>query len=149
MSVAVWLENRVNVSEKLWKSFGRRPFVNDIHSDRQPLKCREVQSDIPGLIVFRRINSEECGGMHCGGTSAVGTRWETTVYGKKVDDGAYEFVVKCSVNCRLYGEYQGWTMQLAFASQDLHQWPLMMSGVRGLLDRATMVIDHNDGTAHR
>jgi hypothetical protein len=40
-------------------------------------------------------------------------------------------------------------MQLAFASQDLHQWPLMVSGVQGLLDRATMVIDHDDGTAHR
>jgi len=59
--VAIWLENRVNVSEKLWRSFGRMSFVNNIHSDRQPPKCREEQSDVPGLIVFRRINSQERG----------------------------------------------------------------------------------------
>jgi len=87
--------------------------------------------------------------MHCGGTSAVGSRWEKTVCGRKIGDSVYEFVVECSVNCRLYGEYQGWTMQLAFARKDLHQWSSMLSGVRGLLDRATMVIDHDDGTAHR
>jgi hypothetical protein len=144
--VQISIENRVTPPERRWKS---RVYIDGVIDDRQPLRCKEEPSDVPGLIAFRRINEEERDGMRCGDNGGVGTRWEKTVYGKKVGDRSYEFVVNCVVNCRLHGEYQGWTVELAFERKNLPQWTLMMGGARAFLDRTTMVIDHDDGTGHR
>jgi hypothetical protein len=123
--------------------------VNGILDKKHPPRCREEEGEIPGLVRFRRIDLNERGGVYCGSRSAEGTKWENRVYGRKTGELAYEFIVDCSVNCRLYADYNGWELELMFPYSQLERWSFALGSINKFLDRYTAYIEYDDPKSHR
>jgi hypothetical protein len=146
--VTVSLTNRVRDPDKRHRTYRHRSFVNNTYKDTDPPKCREEDTGF-GLVRFKRIDPNRAGGVHCGSRSGEGTIWESAIYGRKIGDMVYEFVVQCSVNCRAYTDYKGWSVELAFPHAQIAHWERMVKGVTDLLDRHTAHIEPDDPNAQR
>ena len=118
--------------------------VNGFLDPKHPPRCREEESQIPGLVRFRRIDPNQRGGVHCGSRSAEGSKWEHKVFGRKLGELTYAFIADCSVNCRLYADYKGWDLELMFPYERLAEWSSALDGVRAFLDDHTVHIDTDD-----
>jgi hypothetical protein len=150
LPVEVTLHNWVWHPAKRHQTNAQRAMVNGYRIDsKHPPKCREEEGEIPGLVRFRRIDPNERGGMHCGDQSAKGTKWEDKVYGKKIGELTYEFIVECSVNCRLYTDYNGWHLELMFPYNQLERWSFALGSINKFLDRYTTYIEYDDPNSHR
>lgn len=150
LSVSVHLSNRVVNPDKRHRGNAQRAVVNGHLDARHPLRCREEEGQIPGLVRFRRIDPDGRGGIHCGSRSAEGSKWENKVFGRKIAELTYEFIADCSVNCRIYADYKGWALELMVPYERLSDWPSALDGVRTFLDDHTVHIDYDDDpTAHR
>jgi hypothetical protein len=150
LPVVVSLHNRVWHPAKRHQTNAQRAMVNGYRIDsKHPPKCREEEGEIPGLVRFRRIDTNERGGMHCGDQSANGTKWEDKVYGKKIGELTYEFIVECSVNCRLYTDYNGWDLELMFPYAQLERWSYALGGINKFLDQYTVYIEYDDPNSRR
>jgi len=151
LPIEVTLHNTVWHPAKRHQTNARRGMVNGYGpiDSTHPPKCREEESEIPGLVRFRRIDPDERGGMHCGDQSAKGTKWEEKVYGKKIGDLTYEFIVDCSVNCRLYTDYSGWDLEVMFPYTQLQRWSFAVASVKKFLDQYTAYIDYDDPNSRR
>src|ERR1700686_1263177 len=125
--VTVGLNNRVWHPAKRHQMIAQRAMVNGRIDINHPQRCREEEGEIPGLVRFRRIDPNERGGTHCGSRGAEGTKWENKVYGKKIGELTYEFIVKCSVNCRIYTDYNGWDVELMFPYNQLKPWSFALA----------------------
>jgi hypothetical protein len=149
--IDVTLYNRVWHPTKRHQTNAPRAMVNGYGriDSKHPAKCREEESEIPELVRFRRIDPNERGGMHCGDQSAKGTKWEEKVYGKKIGDLTYEFIVDCHVNCRLYSDYNGCGLELMFPYNQLERWSFALGSINKLLDRYTAYIEFDDPNSHR
>jgi hypothetical protein len=147
LPIKVTLHNTVWHPAKRHQTNAQREVVNG-HGTHDP-KCREEEGEIPGLVRFRRINPDERGGTYCGHQSAKGTIWEEKVYGKKIGDLTYEFIVDCSVNCRVYTDYNGWDLELMFPYTQLQRWSFAVAGVKKFLDQYTAYIDYDDPDSRR
>ena len=149
LPVVVWLRNSVMDPARRHQAYARSSIVNGRLDREHPPRCREEEGEIAGLVRFKRIDPNERGGMHCGRQSAQGTKWENRVFGRKIGDLTYEFIVNCSVNCTLDTDYHGWKIELMFPFQQLEHWPRMLDGISRLLDRHTAYLEHDDPNARR
>jgi hypothetical protein len=144
LAVSVHLSNHVMNPDKRHRMNAQRSMVNGHLDAQHPLRCREDEGQVPGLVRFRRIDPNERGGVRCGSRGAEGSKWENKVFGRKIGELTYEFIADCSVNCRIYSDYNGWDIELMFPYERLAEWSLVLDGVHKFFDEHTAYIDHDD-----
>lgn len=135
VAVHITLKNKVTNPQIRNRIYSERPSVLG-RAAVSPITCHEQPADIAGLVVMKRINANVGSPLDCEG----GNR---KVFAKKADDGKYEFVAKCQVNCSVDRDYEGWLVVYAYSFQQLEKWELIHGRMKKLLDDWTLHIDHD------
>jgi hypothetical protein len=78
--------------------------------------CRDVPSEIPGLVTFKRIDLNIRDRSDCEGAQKNG------VFARKLDNLVYDFIAACSVNCTVRRDYHGWDVTYSYAYVRLAEW---------------------------
>jgi hypothetical protein len=104
-----------------------------------PQRCRDVPSDIPGLVTFKRIDPNVQDPMDCESGHPGG------VFAKKLDDRVYDFIASCWVNCRIQRDYRGWRVEYSYHYTHLAEWQRLQDRLREFLDQHTAYLDQDSG----
>jgi len=104
-----------------------------------PQRCRDVPSEIPGLVTFRRIDPSVRSWLDCEAFS------DTQLFAKKLDELTYDFLASCSFNCRVKSNYHGWDVQYLYHHTYLAEWQRIHERLTHFLDQHTVYLDE-DGT---
>ena len=97
--------------------------------------CRDVPSDIPGLVTFKRIDPDVRYSMDCEGAQTNG------VFARKLDNLVYDFIAACSVNCTVHRDYHGWDVTYSYAYARLAEWQRIHERLATFFDRHTAYLD--------
>jgi hypothetical protein len=121
----------------------RTPNAIEVRHERRqirlPQRCRDVPSEIPGLVTFRRIDPSVRSWLDC---EAFG---DTQLFAKKLDELTYDFLASCSFNCRVKSNYHGWGVQYLYHHTYLAEWQRIHERLTHFLDQHTVYLDE-DGT---
>jgi hypothetical protein len=133
--VTIEVRNRVGDPEFLHRAFERRSFVIGRIGPKGPPRCHDVPSDIPGLVTFRRIDPTLRDPLDCEGSHARG------VFAEKLNEGTYDFVGYCEVNCRFERDYNGWQVYYSYHHRHLPEWQKIHSQMKGFLADHTVHLE--------
>jgi hypothetical protein len=136
VAVRITLENFVTDPQRLSQIYLGKSWVLGRHAASGRPTCQEQLSDISGLVAFKRINPNVRSFDDCG-------EQQNGVYAKKNADGRYDFVMYCQVDCRVYRDYEGWSVQYAYDFRWLTKWESIHGQIRKLFDEWTIHIDHD------
>ena len=137
--IDIYLHNQVRDPDFLHGIYEKgAAFVSSVGVNGPP-RCRDVPSDIQGLVIFKRVNPNVRNSMDCEGGHTRG------VYAKKISALVYEFVVTCSVNCRVKRDYHGWDVEYFYPFTHLAEWQRLHQLLEKFLDQHTAYMDHDAG----
>jgi hypothetical protein len=136
IAVKISLNNRVRDPQKLHGTYEGRSWVIGRAAVNGPPTCHEQPSNIAGLVEFKRINPNVGPPSDCG-------RKQHGVFARKSGEGQYDFVMYCEVNCRVYRDYEGWSVEYSYSFRYLENWESIHDRIKKMLDEWTLHIDRD------
>jgi hypothetical protein len=134
--VRITLQNHVADPQKLNRKYSEYSWMLGRPAVSGPPTCHEQPSSIAGLVAFKRIDPNVRGFDDCG-------EQKNGVFAKKAEDGRYDFVLSCQVNCRVSRDYEGWSVEYLYDFRQLENWQSIHGQIRKLFDEWTVYIDHD------
>lgn len=138
----IYLENEVRNPASLHSSYRIFSSVG-LPSDAiipVPQRCRDVPSEIQGLVTFRRIDPSVRSWLDCEAFS------DTHLFAKKLDELTYDFLASCSFNCLVKRDYHGWNVEYLYHHTYLAEWQQIHERLTRFLDQHTVYLDGNGQT---
>jgi hypothetical protein len=137
IAVKISLHNQVRNPQRLHRLNEERSWIIGRAAVNGPTTCHEQPSNIAGLVAFKRINPNVRSTLDCEG----GRR---NSFAKKSGEGQYEFVVDCQVNCQIYNDYDGWSVEYFYNLRHLEKWETIHNRLKKMLDEWTLHIDRDN-----
>ncbi len=135
IKIVVVLNNRVWDPKLRHQAFYQRSAVVSSIGVDGPPRCRDVPSEFPDLVIFKRIDPDVRSNLDCESAHDRG------VYAKKLDNRVYEFVAFCWVNCRVERDYHGWAVTYSYPYARLAEWQRLHERLERFLDLHTVHLD--------
>ncbi len=136
--IDVYLRNRVWDPKLRHQAFYQGLSVISSVGVDGPPRCRDVPSEFPGLVTFKRLDPNVRVRSDCESGHQRG------VYAKKLDNRVYEFVALCSVNCEVDRDYHGWTVKYFYPYARLAEWQRLHERLEQFLDLHTVHLDQDN-----
>jgi hypothetical protein len=136
IAVKVTLYNHVIDPQKLSQIYVEKSWMIGRASVDGPPTCHEQPSNIGGLVEFKRINPSVGSPFDCGGA-------RHGVFAKKSGERQYDFIADCQVNCQVYRDYEGWSVEYSYNLRHLENWESIHGRIKKLLDEWTLHIDRD------
>jgi hypothetical protein len=136
IAVKISLYNRLRDPQRLHRLNEERSWIIGRAPINGPPTCHEQPSNIAGLVVLKRIQPNAGSPLDCEG----GRR---NAFAKKSGQQQYDFVADCQVNCQIYGDHDGWSVEYFYSLRHLEKWESIHDRLKKLLDEWTLHIDRD------
>lgn len=137
VAVKISLQNRLTSPEKLNRIYLEKSWMFGRPGMSGSPTCHEQPSNIEGLVALKRIDPHVRGFDDCG-------EQQNGVFARMNADGRYDFITYCKANCRVYHDYDGWSVEYSYEFRQLENWQSIHSQIRKLLDEWTRHIDREN-----